>query len=71
MKARAARIAIITASLPELAKRQWRAQAMREVRISASSISCLVGSPKQVPEAITSVTAAMICGFAWPWISVV
>ena len=69
MAARASRIALIEASVPDEVIRSMSTDGMRAVTASASSTSPAVGAPKDVPWAAASATASRIAGCAWPWIS--
>jgi hypothetical protein len=70
-QARAALIAIITASLPELVKRMRSAPGRRSQSSAASSTSSGVGSGNEEPRARRRVAASTIAACAWPWISAV
>ena len=67
--ARASRIALIEASVPEAVIRNMSTAGMRAVIASASSTSPAVGAPYDVPSAAAAATASTIDGWAWPWIS--
>ena len=67
--ARARRIALIEASVPDEVMRSISTPGTRRPTSSARSTSADVGAPKLVPRCAASVTAAMISGCAWPAIS--
>ena len=67
--ARAIRIAVIVASVPEEVMRNISTPSILRATSAASSTSPGVGAPKLVPLAAASATAASTCGWAWPWIS--
>ncbi len=67
--ARATRIALIDASVPEEVIRSMSTAGMRAHTISASSTSPAVAAPKVVPSAAASAIASSTTGCAWPWIS--
>ena len=67
--ARASRIALIVASVPDEVMRSMSTAGIRVLTSSASSTSPAVGAPKVVPSAAASVTASSTAGCAWPWIS--
>ena len=64
--ARASRIALIDASVPEEVIRSMSTAGIRWATSSASSTSPAVGAPKLVPSAAASQTAAITSGCAWP-----
>ena len=64
MIARARRIVLIAASVPEEVMRSISTPGMRDATSSASSTSPAVGAPKVVPLAAASTTAATIAGWA-------
>jgi hypothetical protein len=67
--ARARRIALIDASVPEEVMRSMSTAGMRWATSSASSTSAAVGAPNEVPRDAASVTASSTVGCAWPRIS--
>jgi hypothetical protein len=67
--ARARRIALIAASVPEEVIRSIGTAGIRAATSSARSTSSSVGAPYVVPRAAARAIAARICGWAWPWIS--
>ena len=69
--ARAALMAIITASVPELPKRIRSRPGTRSTRSSASATSSGVDAANAVPRASCRLTASTSGGKAWPWISAV
>jgi hypothetical protein len=69
VKARAALIALSTASLPLLEKRIVSNAGERAQICSARSTSISVGRPKLMPRAAAAATAATIFGLACPWIA--
>ena len=69
MAARASRIALIAASVPELVIRIISAEGTRATTSSASSTSASVAAPKLVPPTAAVSTAASTAGWAWPRIS--
>ncbi len=64
--ARAIRIAVIAASVPDEVIRTIRASGIRRPTSSASSTSPGVGAPKLVPPAAALAIAASTAGCAWP-----
>ena len=64
--ARASRIALIDASVPDDVIRSMSTPGIRCATCSASSTSPGVGAPKLVPSAAASVTASSTAGCAWP-----
>ncbi len=62
MAARASRIALIAASVPELTIRIISTESKRSTTRSANSTSPSVGAPKLVPEAAAFVTASTTAG---------
>ena len=66
MWARATRIAVIAASVPDEVIRIIRAGAIRRPTSSASATSPGVGAPKLVPAAAALAIAASTSGCAWP-----
>jgi len=62
-------MAIMTASVPELQKRILSNDGTRLHRSSASATSLSVGMVQAVPWASWAVTASVMAGWAWPWIS--
>ena len=69
MAARASRIALIEASVPDEVMRTISAPGTRSATSAARSTSPSVGAPKLVPRVAASVTAAITSGCAWPAIS--
>ena len=69
MTARASRIALIDASVPEEVMRSISTDGIRDTTSSARRTSPSVGAPKLVPFRAASVTAATTPGWAWPRIS--
>ena len=69
MAARASRIALIDASVPEEVMRSISTDGTRWATSSASSTSAAVGAPNVVPFSAAAATAASTGGKAWPWIS--
>ena len=69
MAARASRIALIDASVPEEVMRTISAEGTRSTTSAASSTSASVGAPKLVPAAAAALTASTTSGCAWPAIS--
>ena len=69
VNARAARIANIVASVPELVKRTRSIEGTRRISSSASSTSVSVGAAKADPRRTWASTAATTAGWAWPRIS--
>ena len=67
--ARARRIALIDASVPDEVMRSISTPGTRRLTSSARSTSPGVGAPKLVPRCAAAVTAATIAGCAWPAIS--
>ena len=67
--ARARRIALIAASVPEEVIRIISTAGIRAHHLSASSTSPSVGAPNVVPRAAAALTAATTAGCAWPRIS--
>ena len=67
--ARASRIALIEASVPDEVMRSICTPGMRRPTSSARSTSPTVGAPYVVPRCAASQTAATISGCAWPWMS--
>ncbi len=67
--ARASRIALIDASVPEEVMRSISTDGTRRATSSASSTSAAVGAPNVVPFSAAAATAASTGGKAWPWIS--
>jgi hypothetical protein len=67
--ARARRIALIAASVPDDVIRSMCTLGTREATSSASATSRSVGAPKVVPCCAAAVTAATTAGCACPWIS--
>ncbi len=67
--ARASRMAVIVASVPEEVMRSMSTPSIRRVTSTASSTSPTVGAPKLVPLPAASPIAFSTCGWAWPWIS--
>jgi hypothetical protein len=67
--ARARRIALIVASVPEETKRTISMDGTASITRSASSASASVGAPNEVPRGRASCTASMTAGCAWPRIS--
>ena len=67
--ARASRIALIAASVPEEVMRSISTDGTRRATSSASSTSAEVGAPNVVPFSAAAATAASTGGKAWPWIS--
>ena len=65
MKPRASRIADIVASVPDDTSRT-ASTGVRATISSASSTSCSVGAPYDVPRAAAAATAACTSGWAWP-----
>ena len=64
--ARASRIALIDASVPDEVMRTISADGTRSTTSAASSTSASVGAPKLVPAAAAAVTASTTSGWAWP-----
>jgi hypothetical protein len=71
VKALAPRTAIMTASVPELAKRTFSTDVTRAMILSASSACSSAGAGKTVPKAACSIMASFTAGTAWPWIEAV
>ena len=69
MAARARRIALIDASVPEEVMRIISTEAKRSATSAASRTSPSVAAPKLVPVAAASRTASTTRGWAWPRIS--
>ena len=69
MVARARRIALIEASVPDEVIRTISADGTRSTTRAASSTSASVGAPKLVPAAAAALTADTTSGWAWPAIS--
>ena len=69
MTARASRIALIVASVPDEVMRTISTLGMRSQTASASRTSPSVGAPKLVPLRAAAVTASTTSGWAWPRIS--
>ena len=69
MTARARRIALIVASVPEEVMRSISTAGIRWATSSASSTSPAVAAPNVVPSSAAACTAAITGGWAWPWIS--
>ena len=67
--ARASRIALIDASVPDEVIRTISADGTRSTTSAARSTSASVGAPKLVPAAAAAVTASTTSGWAWPAIS--
>jgi hypothetical protein len=67
--ARATRIALMTASVPDEVIRSMSTLGIRWVTSSASSTSPAVAAPKVVPSAAASAIASSTAGWAWPWMS--
>ena len=66
LAARASRIALIDASVPDDVMRTISADGTRAATSAASSTSASVGAPKLVPAAAAACTAATTSGCAWP-----
>ena len=69
VKARATRIALITASVPEDTKRTCSAAGYAADTRSASATSASQGAPKVVPRSSAVPMASTTAGCAWPAIS--
>ena len=69
MAARARRIALIVASVPDEVMRTISTDGTRRAISSARSTSPCVGAPNVVPRSAAATTAAMTAGWAWPWMS--
>ena len=69
VNARAARMANIVASVPELVKRRRSIEGTRRRISSASSTSVSVGAANAEPRRTCASTAATTAGWAWPRIS--
>ncbi len=69
MAARARRIALIAASVPEETIRTISTAGTRAAISSASRTSPGVGAPKLVPSVAAEATASTTAGWAWPAIS--
>ena len=67
--ARASRIALIDASVPEEVIRSISTDGIRWATTSASSTSAAVGAQNVVPRSAAACTASRTGGNAWPWIS--
>ena len=66
VNARARRIALIAASVPEETSRTISTDGTASTISAASSTSRSVGAPKLVPSRAASVTASTVSGSAWP-----
>ena len=69
MTARARRIALIVASVPDEVMRSISTDGIRRAISSASSTSPAVGAPNVVPRSAAAMIAAITAGWAWPWMS--
>ena len=69
VNARAARMANIVASVPELVKRRRSTDGTRRRISSASSTSISVGAANAEPRRTCASTAATTAGWAWPRIN--
>ena len=67
--ARASRIALIDASVPDDVMRTISTEGIRRATSSARSTSPAVAAPNVVPARAASMTASRIAGCACPWIS--
>ena len=69
VNARATRTAIITASVPEFAKRMRSIEPTRSHSICDSRIVFSCGAAKHAPCPSWAWIAATTSGWAWPWMS--
>ena len=69
MAARATRIALIAASVPELTNRSRSIDGISVATRCASRVSSSVGAPKLVPRAAAAASAFSRPFGAWPWMS--
>ena len=67
--ARATRIALIVASVPELTNRTRSMEGTSRQTRRPSSTSCAVGAPKLVPRPAAARSARVNSGGACPWMS--